>query len=137
MCRITRTSVVVYNSSVPFRRLQVVIGFLLLGVPGLPQPAYYPAQGRFFYPAFPRTAGGGTIVGTEGESQWAAARGLLSTLTTPGTIYGVRENRNRMLRTVLRLGRRFGSFLPREVFTIPRFLRNSAGRNAKRVHTRG
>ena len=42
-----------------------------------------------FYPAFPRRAGGGTIMGAQGESQWAAARGLFSTLTTPGMIYGV------------------------------------------------
>ena len=72
-------------------------------------------------------------MGTEGESQWVAARELLSTFTIPGMIYGVRGNRNRMLRTVLRLGRRFGSFLPREVSAVPRFLRNSAGRRAKRV----
>ena len=73
-------------------------------------------------------------MGKQVESQWAAARGLLSTLTIPGMIYGVRENRNRMLRTVFfRLGRRFGSFLLREVSTAPRFLRNSAGRRAKRV----
>ena len=98
MCRITRTSVVAYNSSVPFRRLQVVIGFSLARVSGFRRPVYYPAQGRFFYPAFSRRAGGGTIMGTQGESQWAAARGLLSTLTTSGMIYGVWGNRNRMLR---------------------------------------
>ena len=34
---------------------------------------------------------------TKGESQWTAARGLLSALTTPGMIYGVWGNRNRML----------------------------------------
>ena len=43
-----------------------VIGFLLLGVPGFRRPAYYCAQGRFFYPAFPRTAGGGTNHGRVG-----------------------------------------------------------------------
>ena len=98
MCRIARTCVVAYNSSVPFRRLQVVIGFLLARVPGFRRSVYYPAQGRFFYSVFPRRAGGGTIMGTQGESQWAAARGLFSILTTPGMIYGVWGNRNRMLR---------------------------------------
>ena len=133
MCCSTRTSVVTYNSSVPLRFLQVGIGFLFLGVSGFPRPGYYPVQGRFFYPAFRRAAGGGTILDTEGESQWAAARALLSTLTIPEMIYGVRRNRNRMLKTVLRLGRRFGSFLPSEVSAVPRFLRNSAGRRAERV----
>ena len=43
-----------------------VIGFLLLGVPGFRRPVYFSAQGRFFYPAFPRTAGGGTNHGQAG-----------------------------------------------------------------------
>ena len=36
-------------------------------------------------------------MGAQVESQWAAAQGLLSALTTPGAIYGVWGNRNRML----------------------------------------
>ena len=75
-------------------------------------------------------------MGTQGESQWAAARELLSTLTTPGVIYVSWGNRNRMLRKVFRLGRHFGFFLPIGVVAIPRFLRNSVGWNAKYVHAR-
>ena len=75
-------------------------------------------------------------MGTQGESQWAAARALLSTLTTPGIIFVSWGNRNRMLREVFRLGRHFGFFLPMGVFAIPRFLDNSAGWNAKYVHAR-
>ena len=59
-------------------------------------------------------------MGTQVESQWAVARGLLSTLRIPGMIHGVRDNRNRMLRTVLRLGRRFGPFLLYGKFSLTR-----------------
>ena len=87
-------------------------------------------------------------MGTQVESQWAAARGLLSALTTPGMIYGVWGNRNWMLGkgsfAIL------GTFSPSSQsdvekgfsiasrrFRYPAFAAELSGRNAKHVHARG
>ena len=76
-------------------------------------------------------------MGAQGESQWAAARGLFSTLTTSGIIcfWGksqsdVEKERFRYPRDVfaiLAIGRWESSRLPRGVFAIPRFLRTFRG----------